>query len=67
MIEYFPESKYSGVKLKVELYLYNYATQTDLKNATGVDTLSFAKKIDLATLKSDVDQLDNDKLKKCTD
>ena len=66
MIEYFPESKYSGVKLKVELYLYNYATRTDLKNATGVDTLSFAKKIDLATLKSDVDQLDNDKLKKCT-
>ena len=29
--------------------------KTDLKNATGVDTSSFVKKIDLANLKSDVD------------
>ena len=62
-MEYFPESKSSGVKLKVELDLSNYATQTDLKNATVVDTLSFAKKVDLASLKSDVDQLDIDQLK----
>ena len=41
----------------------NYATKTDLKNATGVDTSSFAKKIGLANLKSDVDKLDIDKLK----
>ena len=41
----------------------NYATKTDLKNATGVDTSSFAKKVDLANLISDVDKLDIDKLK----
>ena len=39
----------------------NYATKTDLKNATGVDTSSFAKKT-LANLKSNVDKLDIDKL-----
>ena len=41
----------------------NYATKSDLKNATGVDTSDFAKKTDLANLKSDVDKLDIDKLK----
>ena len=40
----------------------NYATKTDLKNTTGVDTSSFAKKVDLATLKSYVDKLDVDNL-----
>ena len=37
--------------------------QTDFKNATGVDTSKFAKKVDLDNLKSDVDKLDTDKLK----
>ena len=41
----------------------NYGTKTELKNATAVDTSSFAKKVDLANLKSDVDKLDIDKLK----
>ena len=41
----------------------NYARKADLKNATGVDTLKFAKRVDLADLKSDVDKLDIDKLK----
>ena len=49
--------------MKVELDLSNYATKTDLKNATGIDTSSFAKKVDLANLKSNVDKLDIDKLK----
>ena len=40
----------------------NYATETDLKIATGVDTSKFAKNVDLAKLKSDVDKLDIDKL-----
>ena len=35
----------------------------DLKNATAVDTSDFAKKTDLANLKSDVDKLDIDTLK----
>ena len=30
--------------MKVELDLSNYATKSDLKNATGVDTSKFAKK-----------------------
>ena len=62
MSEYFPEPKSLG-KLKVELDLPNYATKTDLKNATVIDTSSFAEKVDLASLKSNVDKLDIDKLK----
>ena len=63
MSEYFPELKSLGRKVKVKLDLSTYATKTDLKNATGVDTSSFAKKVDLANLKSDVNELDIDKLK----
>ena len=48
--EYFPETKSSGGKLKVELDLSNYATKADLKNAAGVDTSNFAKKVDLTNL-----------------
>ena len=44
MSEYFPERKSSGGKMKVELDFSNYATKADLKNATGLDTLDFAKK-----------------------
>ena len=40
----------------------NYATKTDLKNVTHVDTRSFALKTNLASLKSEVDKLDIDKL-----
>ena len=42
--------------MEVELDLSNYATKTDLKNETGIDTPSFAKKIDLASLKSILDK-----------
>ena len=49
--------------MKVELDLSNYATKTDLKNATGIDTSSFTKKDDLASLKSNVDKLCIDKLR----
>ena len=42
----------------------NYLTKTYLKNATGVDRSSFAKKkTDLANEKLDIDKLDIDKLK----
>ena len=63
MSEYFPDPKLSGGSVKVELDLSNYATKTDLKNATVVDTSSFAKSVDLANSKSDLDKLDTDKLK----
>ena len=57
MSKYFPEPKSSGGKVKVELDLSNYATKADLKNATGVDTSKFAKKVDLTSLKSNVEKL----------
>ena len=60
---YFPEPKSLGDRVKVELDLSNYATKADLKNATGVDTSRFAKKVDSADLKSNFDKLDIDKLK----
>ena len=63
MSEYFPEPRPSGGRVKVELHFSNYATKTDLKNATGVETSKFPKKVDLANLKSDVDKLDTDQLK----
>ena len=63
MSEYFPKPNSLGANVKVELVLYSYATKTDLKNITGVDTSFFAKKTDLANLKSDVDKLDIGKLK----
>ena len=37
--------------MKVELDLFSYGTKADVKNATGVDTSSFAKKTDLVNLK----------------
>ena len=63
MNEYFPEPKSSGGRVNIELDLSNYATKADLKNVTGVDTSKFAKKVDLASLKSNVDKLDIDQLK----
>ena len=53
---------HSKRKIEVELDFCNYTTKLDLKNATGVDTSDFAKKADLASLKSDVDKLDIDNL-----
>ena len=59
MSEYFPKPK-----LKVELNLSNYATKADLRKATSVGTSKFAKKVDLASFKSEVDEVDSDKLEK---
>ena len=49
-----------GGRVKVKLDLSNYATITDLKNASGFDTSNFAKTVDLANLKSYVHKLDSD-------
>ena len=37
--------------------------KADLKTEAGVDTLKFAKEVDLANLKSDLDELEIEKLK----
>ena len=50
-MSYFPELFTNKNKLEVELDLSNYANKSDLKNATGVDTLQFAKKGNLADFK----------------
>ena len=42
--------------------LSNYATKTDSKNVTHVDTSSFALKTNLASLKTEINKLDIDKL-----
>ena len=63
MSEYFRKPNSLGSNVKVELDLSNYATKLDFKNATWADTSYFAKKNYLARLKSDVDELDIDKLK----
>ena len=46
----------------VKVYLPNYATKTNLKNVTHFDTSNFALKTNLASLKTEVDKLDIDKL-----
>ena len=51
-----------GGDINVTVDLSNYATKTDLKNVTHVDTSSFALKANLANLKTEVDKLDIDKL-----
>ena len=59
----FPKSfkSFEG-NIDVKVNLSNYSTKTDLKNVTHVDTLSFALKTNLASLKTEVDKLDIDKL-----
>ena len=63
MSKHFPEPKFSEGRVKVELDLSNSATKANLKNATGVDKSKFAKRVDLTSLKSNVDKLDIDILK----
>ena len=63
MSQYFPKPFRSiGGNIKVKVDLSNYATKTDLKNVTHVDTSSFALKTNLAILKTEFDKLDIDKL-----
>ena len=59
MSKYFPKS-FRNINVKVDLS--NYATKTDIKNISHVDTSSFALKANLANLKTEVDKLDIDKL-----
>ena len=64
MTQYFPkpyEPFDRDINVKVDLS--NYATKADIKNITHIDTSSFALKTNLASLKTEVDKLDTDKLK----
>ena len=63
MSQYFPKPFRSfGGNINVKVDLSNYATKNDLENVTHVDTSSFALKTNLASLKTEVDKLDIDKL-----
>ena len=62
MSEYFPPYRSSGGNARVELDLSSYATISDLKEATGIDTSKLAAKSDLVCLKAEVDKLDIAKL-----
>ena len=53
----------SGGDISVEAELSNYATKSDLKNATGIDTSKLSLKPNLANLKAEVDKIDVYKLK----
>ena len=48
--------------INVKVDLSNYATKTDFKNVSHADVSSFAPKSNLASLKTEVDKLDIDKL-----
>ena len=63
MSQYFrkPFRSFEG-NMNVKVDLSNYATKTDLKNVTHVDTSIFAVKANLANLKTEVDKLNIDKL-----
>ena len=64
MSQYFPEpyESFSG-DIIVKFDLSNYATKSDIKNITHIDTSNFALKTNLTNLKTEVDKLDTDKLK----
>ena len=40
----------------------NYATKTDIRNISHIDTSNFALKSNIASLKTEVEKLDIDKL-----
>ena len=64
MSQYFPKP-YNGFggNVKVELDLFNYATKTNLKGATAIDKSNLALQSNLAKLKSEVYEIDSEKLK----
>ena len=64
MSQYFPKPyKPLGGDINVKVDLSNYATKTDLKNASNVDVSSFALKSNLASLKTEVNKIDAEKVK----
>ena len=64
MSQYFPRplNSHFGDSIKVKIDLSNYTTKVDIKSISHVDTSSFALKTTLASLKTEIDKLDIDKL-----
>ena len=63
MSQYFhePYEPFKGDN-NVKVDLSNYVTKTDLKSISHIDVSSFVLKLNLASLKTEVDKLDTDKL-----
>ena len=62
MNQYFPKPyEPFGGDINVRAELCNYATKTDIKNISHVDTSSFALKSNLTSLKAEVGKLEIDK------
>ena len=57
MSHYFPKpfNSHFGDSIRVRIDLSNYATKTDIKNISHVDTSSFVSKTNLSSLKTDFD------------
>ena len=63
MIQDFPKPNENfGRDINIKINLSNYASKTDLKNVTHVDVGCFLLKSNLASLETEVDKLDIDKL-----
>ena len=63
MSQYFPKPFISfGGNINVKVDLSNCSAKADIKNTSHVDTLSFALKTNLGSLKTEVHKLDIDKL-----
>ena len=64
MSQYFPKPYESFARdINVKVDLSNHATKTDIRNISHVGTSSFALKLNLAGLKTEIDKFDMDKLK----
>ena len=63
MTQHFPKPFRSfGGNINAKVNLSNYGTKTDLKNGTHLDTSNFALNTNLASLKTEVDKLEIEKL-----
>ena len=63
MSQFFPKPFRSfGGNINAKVDLSNYAAKTDLKNVTHIYTSRFTLKTNLASLKTEIDKLDIDKL-----
>ena len=63
MSQYLPKTYRSfGRSVTVKVNSSKCATNTDLKNAAGIDTSNFALKSNLGSLKTEVDKLNIEKL-----
>ena len=62
MSQYFPTPLSDYENIKVSIDLSNYVIEKEISDITNIDNSNFALKTNLASLKTEVDKLDIDKL-----